>query len=160
MKIAKVENNLVTAENDIVATNDILPQILIDDGWLVLEEISPVLKEHEKLNSGSYDIQATKVVVTYLAIDKITLADYKTELIARLSIDSYLQIENVIPAARQRNSALGIVYTEYTKQQVIDTVENFRTEYYRVKDLINAAVDHGAAKTQYDTKNFPIVVAT
>lgn len=151
--IAKVQDNQVVIENRIVADS-------IPPGYLTVEEVKPDCAEYEKLTGHSYTIQADKVIKTYTKGQSVTLTDYRTQLVSRLSTESFSERAALIPDYRLNNLLLGVTDYPYTLAQALATVEAFRTEYDRVKTLINNSADHAAALSAFNSRTWPQAVSS
>ena len=84
-----------------------------------------------------------------------TLEEYKTIKIQEYSDLAFTKRSVLIPEYKLTNAALG-VYEEAEKTSYLHTVEAFRTEFYRVKALIEVCV----TKEEVDaiTVNYPTVL--
>ena len=73
-------------------------------------------------------------------------ANYKKELKVKYSKQAFEERQKNIPDYRLQNLLLGIVYDDYTKEQALQLVEDYRTEYYRLASLI----DNATSQTDID----------
>jgi len=78
---------------------------------------------------------------------------YKSTLITKYSQESFEKRQVLIPDYRIQNLLLGVIYSEYTLQNALDTINKFKLEYYRLKHLIDIAEN----KAEIDTivSNYP-----
>ncbi len=81
-----------------------------------------------------------------------SLSDYKEEKLQYYSDLSFSKRQTLLPDYKLVNASLGIYPTETTNSYKT-LVENFRTEFYRIKSIIDEATD----KTTIDSivENYP-----
>ncbi len=93
----------------------------------------------------------------------VDIALYREHIIARLSVESFSRSEALFPEYKARNIERGVCTydTPYTLANKVATDQECRTEYYRVKALVEAAVDKDGVDGAVAQTSWPaaIVVA-
>ncbi len=165
-----------TVEGEIIAEKT--PTELINENLLILHPTQKIIGEgadeqivektlEEQLADGALILDPGERIVDNKVVaftpkelhdqEFIDLEEYKKMMIDHYSEMSFELREELIPEYKLTNASLGL-YDESEKADMTATVEAFRNEFYRIKELIENATS--AEVVHAITENYPRSILT
>ena len=116
------------------------------------------VESEENIESKIYDSQTQTFVDINSVQFEIDSDRLKSDLIAKYSKTSFEKRNILIKDYQLINLAVGELYDDFTIEEALATVQSFKTEYYRLKELVNNAT------SQHDidniVENWPTAIVT